>query len=153
MGLKAQNEGKAFEQAFATLSKLCGYTTLKIPEMGRWIGPGTFRPIAGWADFVLIDINGRTAWIDAKSTANEVFAFSLINQEQVRFFEEIGDKCHAGYVVYYRALNTVVFHNWMQLKKLGTQESLKPSQGVELGKIPDIKVQKIFASAKVTMSF
>ncbi len=146
MGLKSKTNGKGFEEAFKVMAQLKGYRVLKIPEFGQWLGPGAFKPIEGWVDFMLIDSEGRTAFVDTKTIDDVKFKYSLISPHQLKFLESVGDLCPAGYVVHYKPLNKVVYHRWIELKMVGPKESVQG--GIELGLIPDIDISKIFKASR-----
>ncbi len=127
------------------MAQLQGLRVIKIPEMGRWIGAGAFKPIAGWSDFMLIHPDGRTAFIDTKTTASDRFAYSAINFDQIKFFSKVGDLLPAGYVVYFRETNAVVLLPWTQLNGLRPGESLSCVDGRSLGHLTNFSVAKIFS--------
>jgi hypothetical protein len=121
-----------------------GLRVRKIPEAGRWIGRGAFRPVAGWCDYMLIDQDGRVAFVDCKSLDSEVITASLINDDQVKFFESVGDLCPAGYVVFFRPANIVVFYDWTLLRACAPGTSLNRSLGHHLGTLSMFTVPKIY---------
>ncbi len=138
-------EGNGWESSFLTIAMLQGFKTKKIPEMGRWIGPGTFKPIKSWCDYMLINTEGKVAFIDTKTTANDSFAFSAINPDQVKFFREVGDLVPAGYVVYFRENNKVNFMPWELLERCRPTESLSKDDGIPMGHLTNFAVSKIFS--------
>lgn len=146
MGHNLRAEGKGFESAFKVMANLCGFKVIKIPEMGVWIDGNTFKPIAGWSDFMLVGQDSRTAFVDTKTTLEPTFPFSRINTSQVDFFQSVGDLCPAGYVVNFVAFNTVVFFDWRKLRDLRSGESLCLEDGLILGKIPILRVQEIMGT-------
>jgi hypothetical protein len=148
MGHKAQANGKSFESAFHVMANLCGFKVKPIPTMGRWMGSNLFKPIPGWSDFMLIAQDGRSAFVDCKSTIETAFSYSKVNQDQIAFFQSVGDLCPAGYVVYFVPFNTVVFYEWQKLQALRPEESLGPDAGIVLGKIPALRIQDIMGVIK-----
>ncbi len=94
---------------------------------------------------MLIKPDGRTAFIDTKTTGNNTFAYSAINPDQLKFFSKIGDLVPAGYVVYFRETNAVTFLPWEQLDRLGPGESFSNTDGVGLGHLTNFSIKSIFA--------
>ena len=144
MGHKQYAEGKGFESAFRVMANLCGLKVLKVPEMGRWMGPQAFKPIPGWSDFMLVSQTGHTAFVDCKTTIETSFSYSKINQDQVAFFQQVGDLCPAGYIINFVPFSMIVFIDWRKLQEVRPGESLSPADGLDLGRVPNIKVNDIF---------
>lgn len=148
-GIKAQAEGKGFENIFKTAASLDGLKVFKIPEAGRWLGPGTFRPVAGWCDFMLLDQTGRAGFVDTKTIEGERFPYSQLNQDQLKFLESVGDVCPSGYVICFRSMNyAALFFSIRILRSLQPGSSLNPSDGIPLGYSHNIKPSKIFIATR-----
>lgn len=145
MGFKSHAEGKGFEAVFKTRAQLEGLRCLKVPEAGRWMGRGLFKPIPGWCDYVLLDSAGRAAWVDTKSIEDTRYRYSLINQDQLKFLTGVGDVCPAGYVIFFRPAHAIVFISWQKLMTIGPEEGLCPQDGVHLGSELDFSPRRIFA--------
>ena len=143
-GIVPQAEGKGFESTFKLMCQSNGLKVIRVPEAGRWIGRGSFRPIPGLCDFIIIK-NGLAAFIDTKSTANDVFAASLIKKQQLDHLMGVGDMCPAGYVVFFRGIDKVVFFSWKLLMLLSPDSSLKPEHGRTLGTIFNFDPNEIFS--------
>ena len=144
-GRKSQSEGKGFEGIFKTIAQIEGIRIKKIPEFGRWIGPIAFKPIAGWVDFMLINHDGRVAFIDTKTIDAGAFQYSLIDRNQLDFLSSVGDLCPAGYVVCYRStIQRVVYYKWNVLMSIQPGSSLKPYDGIDLGPLFQFSAKKIF---------
>lgn len=148
MGHKQQAAGSGFESAFKVMANLCGFKVIKIPAMGLWFGPGAFKPINGWSDFMLVAQDGRTAFIDTKTTIETSFPYSKIERHQLEFFQAVGDLCPAGYIVNFVAFNTVIFFDWRVLLSVNSGSSLSPKDGIVLGRVPQLRVQDIMTAVK-----
>jgi hypothetical protein len=144
-GKNPRIEGKAWEDAFQTVTQLQGFKILKIPEMGRWLGPGTFRPIKGWSDFMIVRGDGVTAFMDTKTTQEERFSYSDVNQDQIKFFSKVGDLVPAGYVVYFRQNNKIIYLPWTLLQSLRPGEAVSTEDGILMGHLTSFSVAKIFS--------
>jgi penicillin-binding protein-related factor A (putative recombinase) len=143
-GNRPRAEGKGFEGIFETVCQLQGLKVIKVPEAGRWIGRGAFKPIPGMCDFIIID-NGRVAFVDTKSIDQEVFPASLISPNQLEHLTSVGDVCPAGYVVCFRPIQRVVYFPWNVLLATPARTSLSPADGIDLGQLSFFSVKKIFA--------
>lgn len=94
---------------------------------------------------MVIDSDGRTGFIDAKTIDNDRFQYSLIDRDQIDFLKSVGDICPAGYVVFFRGnVQRVVFFRWMILMSCQPGTSLKPEEGLDLGPLTKFSVRKIF---------
>lgn len=122
---------------------------MPVPEAGRWIGPGSFRPIPGLCDYILINHDGRSAFVDTKSINDIRFPYSLIDRNQLKHMQSVGDLCPAGYVVYFRPAARVVFLTWKQLEMTGPRESIQFEHGLDLGPIGFFDAKKIFACKEI----
>lgn len=143
-GHKPQAEGKAFESTFETVCQVKGLKAIKVPEAGRWIGRGAFKPIPGLCDFIIIK-DGLAAFVDTKTTADGVFKASAINKDQLEHLIGVGDQCPAGYVVYFRQFDKVIFFSWKVLMLTAANTSLKPDRGILLGGLMNFDPKQIFS--------
>lgn len=143
-GMVPQQLGKGFEHTFSLMARTCGLKVIRVPEAGRWIGRGSFKPISGLCDFILIK-NGLAAFIDTKTTAGDSFSASSVNPDQLEHLVGVGDMCPAGYVVFFRKTDQVVFYSWSDLMILTPDSSLKPQHGKLLGSIMKFDPTEIFS--------
>ncbi len=141
---RARAEGSGFEGAFKTRAQLEGLRCLKLPECGKWIGNGMFKPIPGLCDFMLLDSAGRAAFVDTKSVDSVTFPYSAINQDQVSFFESVGDLCTAGYVIFFRPSHRIIMVPWTKLKTIGPKESIILQDGYSLGDELNFSPRRIY---------
>jgi len=132
---------------------LQGFKILDVPEAGRWIARGVFKPIPGMCDWIVIDQDGRSAFIDTKSLGNVNYPYSMIDPNQLKQLRAVGDRCPAGYVVYFRPVNKVYFLDWRILSGCRQGESIKMEDGVELGPITNFRVKKIFSCQETNILF
>lgn len=126
-----------------TTAQLQGLRIKKVPEAGRWVGP-MFRPINGWTDFMLITQDGKVAFFDAKSSGGDRFPYAQIERNQLDFLRSIGDLVPAGYLVYFRPKNLVVFYNWETLASVVPKSSLEPGDGLIIGSLSSFRLENIF---------
>ncbi len=143
-GSKPQAEGKAFENTFKVVCQSKGMKAIKVPEAGRWIGRGAFKPVPGLCDFIIIK-SGAVAFVDTKTTGDGVFKASAINKDQLEHLIGVGDMCPAGYVVHFRVFDKVVFFSWKVLMLTPPDSSLKPERGIFLGNLTNFNPVEIFS--------
>lgn len=144
-GFRPQAEGKAFEATFESIAQLSGLRVISVPEAGRWIGPGAFKPIPGMCDFILINQEGKAAFVDTKSVDDIVFKYSLVDANQLKQLKSVGDLCPAGYVVCFRPIGRVIFFPWHMLERIQPRESIIHELGFDLGPLGFFRPDKIFA--------
>jgi hypothetical protein len=97
-------------------------------------------------DFQLIDPRTRrVAFIDTKTYVEERVNFSRIEKHQIDravWFNEAG--IPAGFVVWFRTLDLVVFYSGIQARDCGAGSSLLPQDGLELGGLLRFDLARLF---------
>lgn len=84
-------------------------------------------------DFVIAK-NGKSANIDTKTIESGNFSYSMIKMHQVVSLLNFYDnKIPSGYLVWFRDVNQMIFFDAKKLYHLKRRESLKPSDGINLG--------------------
>jgi hypothetical protein len=97
---------------------------------------------------MLINNDGRVAFVDTKTIDARSFQYSLIDRSQLDFLSSVGDLCPAGYVVCFRdTINRVTFFRWEVLLSIGPRNSLKPEDGIDLGPLAHFSLKKIFLAS------
>lgn len=130
-GIRAKVTGANWETLFENSAWRAGCKVIRIPD-GCKVGRGNklFR-VKSPFDFCIIR-NGKTIYVDTKSTLGSTFSFSDIDQNQVHWLSHCSaGGCRAGYAVEFRALKKFVFFTVEQLAGLQPRTSLKPEQGLD----------------------
>ena len=149
-GKKAKSQGQSFENRFYDEAVFCGFKIMQIPMGARMIrgygGRPKMIPVKTSFDFVLGKPNDKNLviFIDTKTIQAGNFTQSMIKEHQVndlRDFESIGHI--AGYCVYFRNKNKVVFFKASQLFELSRGESLTDEDGILLGDIFKIDARRL----------
>jgi len=135
-GAKSQEIGATFESMVEIHCLQHRIACLKIPEacrkaknkMGHWV----IKPIKSPFDFIAAK-DGQTVCFDAKTIDSKTFPRSQINFDQVEKLELIGQGTEAGYVIWFRPSDRVVFFDWRRLSSIVRGDSLKDDEGLYLG--------------------
>lgn len=89
--------------------------------------------------------NGRALVFDAKTLNGETFPKSACEPHQVEALLKFeASKLTAGYIVFFRALDSVVFFSASRLKQLAPRCSLKSSDGIKLGSGTSLNLEVLF---------
>ncbi len=125
--LSPQKEGKLFESNFQKIAMSRGISITRMPDGCRAMPGGKIARVPTPFDWFM-SLNGRTALIDTKSTMDATFRYSKITPHQVlelRSHERQG--VTAGYVIYLRGANSVIFMGAGQLcARIGKEGSIAP---------------------------
>ena len=147
-GRFAQKVGKSFEDYF---HKACYYlrvTCIRIPDGCKKVGSGArpkLYPEKTPFDF-LITKDGATACIDLKTTEEKNLAYSSIKPHQREALCEIGPSIPAGYLVWFRPTDKVIFFDHEKLYSCMPRESLKPEDGLMIGALNEMDISLILKS-------
>jgi hypothetical protein len=142
-GAKAKAFGQLFEQI---LSITCHKARIKfeqLPSGCRWVGKRAV-PVKTPFDFIACK-NGKAIFFDAKTLDAKTFSKSSSTPHQIESllaFELSG--LTAGYIVWLREIDEIVFYKASQLKSLSRGDSLKSSDGVFLGKKDTLSLETLF---------
>lgn len=142
--ISPKKQGNGFEQIVKTMGKLTGWTVVKIPDGCKHVGKGKIVPVKSPFDFVLSK-NGQSIFFDAKTYDQECVNTSQLNYRQLEILYalEFDAKEPAGYVIYFRPVNKVIFFPASILLTLKTDQSLHHSKGVDLGSIYSLDFYKM----------
>ena len=137
--------GKEFEQHFAKQAMMQGFRARKMPLSCR-NKSGEFQVIRSELDFQLVDPRTRrVAFVDTKTYVDERVTFARIEPHQIDravWYNEGG--ITAGFVVWFRTLDLVVFYSGLQVRESGARSSLKPEDGLELGGLLRFDLSRLF---------
>lgn len=148
-GAKAKQEGASFEHMVEKHCRIAGVNFVNIPmgaKMVRGMGGMKMIPVRTAFDYVLAK-NGIATFIDAKSTSDGTFKFKLIKEHQLNSLlglERAGFT--AGYLVFFRLQNKVVFFSAKILSGLRLNSGLKPEDGLHIGGIYDMRIDSLMNS-------
>ncbi len=128
--------GKRFESLLDFKARQENAELVRIPDGCRVVGFGA-RPklvrVKSPFDFILCHDLG-TVYFDAKSYDKKTFSYSDVNQNQVKNLFRIEQKNrNAGYLVFFRELNSIRFIPAGHLKALKPRSSLDASSYADLG--------------------
>ncbi len=147
----AGKKAKVYGQLFETiLSNYCLRNCIKfeqIPSGCKWIGK---RPIPTKTPFDFIASKNKTVLLfDAKTVNTVSFSKSACTEHQVKSlygFELSG--LTAGYIVWFRPCDSVVFFKASQLMQLLPRSSLKVIDGLLLGSRLSLNLEILFNERK-----
>ncbi len=143
-GLKAKKNGDYFENIFMFFANRSGFNFIKIPNGCKVLDKGKLVPVKSPFDFILCN-SVYTIFVDTKTTKQNVFSFSAINQNQVLNLLKVkNENNYSGYII---DLNgEVVFFCVSKLKTIKPGESIKKEDGVYLGSIKEFDLRRIYGT-------
>ena len=131
IGLKKKVSGDQFEAQIGFMASRQGLKCKKIPEGCKRLPGGRIIPIKSPFDFIL-QSETMTFFIDAKSTINDRFNYSQIDQSQVFSLEYLkNNHSLCGYII--NLNETVYFFSVDVLKSCKPGTSLSREDGTYLG--------------------
>lgn len=146
-GLLAQRIGKTFEELLKMQCRRRGLGFKKIPSgchYARIRGYLRLVPEKTPFDFIICK-NLRSATIDCKTFEHDKLRYSDCIPHQVAGLADMGEHIPAGYVVWFRTTDRVVFFNHEKLQYLQARGSLEQSDGLYLGTGEDFDPEKILS--------
>lgn len=133
--------GDEFEKFLTKFLTLKGYHVTRIPDGCKQINSKKIIRKKSPFDFLVTGPDGFAVFFDAKSCAGNSFAFSAINQLQVKELSEIAKNGHlSGYLVWYRLSNVFAFITAQKLKECRLRTSINACEAINLGKELDLKI-------------
>lgn len=123
-----------------------GVLPIKIPNGARFIASmRQWIPVKTPFDYILCSL-GLSVFIDCKTVDKNTFSKSDIKSpHQIEFLDSIEHmKCRAGFLIWFRKDNHVVFYDASKLKKLKTGESVSPLDGEYLGNYESFALGNLF---------
>lgn len=138
-GKKAKNMGASFEAFFQAFTLSQGLVCTRIPDGCKQVGKGGRNLVRTTTPFdFLIAANGIAAALDLKTIDEKTFPYSLIKQHQRKSLMDIGRHMVAGYLIWFRPLDRVVFFDHREIWLCASGSSLKPDEGFEIGPLNDM---------------
>lgn len=143
-GRKAKANGEHFENIFQWSARKFGAAVIKIPSGCRWVSGTRAMPVQTPFDFIVC-YNSKAITVDTKTIESGNFTKSMVKIHQVSQMLPIErQKIHAGYVVWFREQNKVVFFKASQLIDLKRWCSLKIDDGIGVGSAQQINFEVLF---------
>lgn len=134
-GRIAKKSGEVFENILKSTAYRQGFYPIQIPTGCKTIGPGKIIRVRTAFDFIFVK-KDLTLFIDAKSVKAKAYSTSMITPHQVVELKECEQAGFtSGYIVYFQTSDQVVFFSASQLKAQFFKTSLKPEDGVILGRL------------------
>jgi penicillin-binding protein-related factor A (putative recombinase) len=147
-GKTAQQYGFGFEEIFRKRALSEGICPVRIPDSCKQISHTKFIRVKSPFDFVIAK-NGKSAFIDCKTYKTSRLTYSDIDKHQLENLLSLGQHSAAGYVVWFRNEDQVVFFSWSIMSDLKPKNSLQALDGLVLGDIGNFYLSEIFATFSV----
>lgn len=152
-GRKAKSAGSFFEHAIEHQANRENIMFIKIPDGCRRVRTPIglkLIPVKTPFDFV-IGKNGTVCFFDAKSfDKNRLTRSDVVLHQITSLYSFETEKFIAGYLVYFRPINEIVFFDASQLVGLEkTGISLNAEDGTYLGSIEKFNISKLFIPAAI----
>lgn len=155
-------EGNAWETVFEREVKISGFGKLDFPDghnlIGGYKNARRCIPVKTPCDYVFGKLRPDgtlfAAVIDTKTTAANTFTYSNITEHQMieLLSMERSGFC-AGYIVYFRVPNRVVFYSAGKLSTVRPRESLSPDDGLDLGTVYSMRLDRLLDYRKATHGY
>lgn len=147
-GHKSRGYGELFEKMLESACNRMGVAFVRIPDgcvMIRTKGGAVIpRRVKTPFDFV-ISMQGRSAFIDCKTIESGNFTHSMITDHQVNSLMTMENAQNlAGYVVWYRDVDKIMFFTASSLKHLRPKQSLDLNDGIFLGRAQTFAPNRLF---------
>lgn len=141
----AKREGNQFEQLFERAALRQGLGIIRIADGCRRVGLKKLIPVKQAADWILA-FNNKAALIDTKSMGKgKTFSHAYINDNQIRPMAGFAIQgVIAGYVVWFREHNKIVFYKVELLSNVLPGNSLSIDDGELLGSLEECDLRRIF---------
>ena len=128
--------GKHFELLFRAQCERLGYLVVKNDLSARHLRGGKVRLLKSQLDFLVITREGRCGLFDCKSFEGSYLTRSQLNDQQVErayLYNEFN--LPAGFIVWHRETNKIVYYKGELIVKIGSKARFDPSNGTPLGEI------------------
>jgi len=144
--IKSALVGKEWEMHLDMIARTQQIVPLNIDPPGKFIPGIGFRKPKSKFDRIFVAPGGKSIFCDAKTTGERSFSCQKINLDQLKALMDVGRNAPAGYLVWFRVGDEVIWFNWQLLYQalVGPVRSLKREQGVHLGSIQVFRFQPIF---------
>ena len=144
--IKSALVGKEWESHLDTIARTQQIVPLNIDPPGKFIRGVGFRKPKSKFDRIFIAPGAKAIFCDAKTTGSKSFSCSKINIDQLKALMDVGRNAPAGYIVWFRNGDQIVWFNWQLLYQTvtGPVKHLKPEQGILLGGLLSFRFQPVF---------
>jgi hypothetical protein len=144
-GKVAKRLGDQFETLLQNVAVSEGLESVRIPDGCKQLGKNKIKRVKTPFDFVFVKSQTEVIFADAKTSNGQTFAFSELTPHQVEALVNLSKKgVFAGYIVYFRGIDKIVWFEALKLSALNPRESLKPTDGVLLGSRFNFNFRGIF---------
>jgi len=144
-GKRAKSHGDEFEAIVKSAGALDGFHVIRMPDGCKVIGPNKLMRVRTPFDFIFVKSRKETFFADTKTTEGKSFSHSQITPHQLDELLKIElNGGIAGYIVYFRETNEIVWFSSSKLNSISRGESLKPEEGVLLGSRFSIRFGALF---------
>lgn len=149
-GKKANAHGKQFEALVQRHANKEGLHIIRMPDGCRTVRTKTGElkqlRVQTPFDFVLI-WKGSVAFLDCKTFESDRIAKSQLTEHQVEALWQIEQNdCPAGYLIWFRDINSVAYITAKKLKALEPRSSILAREMLFLGEIENFELTNIFIS-------
>jgi len=148
-GLKSKRSGEQFERFFEIRCRQLGISCVRIPDGCRQIGPKQTMRVKTPFDYI-VGFGKSVIFVDLKSTTSNRFTYSQIDQFQLKALSLLSQHQGAGYLIYYRTSQELVYYKAGELLVVERGSGLEDSQGIRLGKIFEANLRGLFSDEKNT---
>ena len=142
-------EGRQFEAIFEKVARLRGFLPRKMHLTARYIHAGRPLITKSELDYQLIHPTLGVAFIDCKTFQGDRFTFSDLELHQVKtalLLNEWDQK--AGFVVWFRAPNKLVFYSGVEIMRAGPGSSFGVLDGAQLGDLTNFRLEKVYITRR-----
>lgn len=134
-GKKSKSRGEYWEALVRSVAYRQGFGVIRIPDGCRQVSAVKLLRVKTPFDFVLVKQPSISIFVDTKTTKAKAFCFSALTTHQIEALmdcEKAG--FDAGYLVHFQTSDEVVFFSAITLNRLGMNASLKPNEGLIIGR-------------------
>ncbi len=144
--IKSALVGGEWESHLDTAARLQNIVPVNLDPPGKFIRGVGFRKPKSKYDRVFVSAGAKAIFCDAKTTHSKSFSCSKINLDQLKALMDVGRNAPAGYIVWFRTGDQVIWFNWQLLYRTvtGPVKHLKPEQGIHLGGLLTFRFQPVF---------
>jgi hypothetical protein len=145
-GYFAKKVGDAFEELFKAACNRAQLVWIRVPNGAQLYKDkfGTLRTKLVQSPFdFLITANGLSAVVDCKTFEGNSLTYSQIKDHQLDALLKAGRSINSGYIVWFRELDAVVFFSAFRMNKLKEGQSLKFSDGLQLGSVSEFNPEMV----------
>lgn len=143
-GAKAKREGSQFESLVERSAFHQAILPVRMPLGCRRVGRNKLFQIKTPFDFVLV-YNGVSIFLDCKSYDSDRISHSQLTEHQITSLHDLEEHgVFAGYLVWFREVNTVGFATASQLVSLEPGKSLSCLSCLSLGTIEHFNLLFLF---------